>query len=118
MFLGLSNQNLGGLGATYVQSADGTLRPAGNTGQDWNFGQRLMIPRTPYGHRRPRYFNGLGEDKSGKIADVLESISRGLRKDDGWSGGAFGRPIPLQNVLLYGVLAFGAYKLIELVVKR
>ncbi len=61
--------------------------------------------------------SGLGAGQGEKFADILDSLSHGLRKDNDWTN-LFCTRNPIQNIVVYGVLAFGAYKLIEKVVKR
>ncbi len=55
-----------------------------------------------------------GENQQ-KVADVLESISKAVRGDN--SSYSLSRPVPVQNVVLIGVLGFLAYKFIALAVK-
>lgn len=111
MFLAANENSPFGGGNSFIDPTTGKFTsPLFYSNRQMSSGSR-EDPRFRRGYR----LHGLG-DKD-KWADAINNIAEAVR----------GKPkdplsqlkdIPWQNYLVYGVAAFGAYKLIELVVKR
>ncbi len=103
-------------GTTYtIPLSQGTLAPGSTRGAKTS---PNVVGRAYRGSHKPIGIRGLGKDGENqrKFADVLDSISQGIRGER--RSDVLGNPCGFQNILLYAGVAYAGYKLIELVVKN